>query len=323
MTNPCLHSFVPEFVARDYLSGEDFAVHRCEDCDLLATQVERAPVNEQAFYPDEYYGEEQRYSGFLAAFLNGLTRFRLRVLSGHLDGTGRVLDVGCGQGGLLDYLRARGFTTTGIEVSDAAAFHARKVLGLDILVGEESIAEVPTASQDLVVLWHVLEHVSDPAALLQHIRRVMSREGVLLLGVPNAGSIEAKACRAGWFHLDVPRHLLHFDRQNLEQLLKANGLKIERQSYFVPEYDFFSFIQSLQNKLGLPQNRLYLLIRRPSLGSIKKESGEDFHRSSWVQDGLVLISFPVLLLLSFLWVPIAALAQQGSSMTFLVRQDVE
>ena len=68
--------------------------------------------------------------------------------------------------------------------------------------------------------------------------------GILFAGVPNFGSWEARLARDKWFHLDVPRHLNHFTIPALLRMLSSADLEVKSCSYFAPEYDSFSFVQS-------------------------------------------------------------------------------
>jgi hypothetical protein len=111
------------------------------------------------------------------------------------------------------------------------------------------------------VLWHVLEHLRDPGAMLAQVHRLLRPGGTLLVGVPNFGSLEARLCRDKWFHLDVPRHLAHFTRCGLEGALDQAGLRVCGRGWFAPEYDAFSLVQSLLNCVGLRPNYLYNLLR--------------------------------------------------------------
>ena len=79
--------------------------------------------------------------------------------------------------------------------------------------------------------------------------------------MPNFGSPEAQASGAGWFHLDVPRHLVHFTPASLDSCLREAGLEPLESSWFAPEFDAFSFVQSTLNAMGLRQNALYDVLR--------------------------------------------------------------
>ena len=154
-----------------------------------------------------------------------------------------------------------GWEVSGTELSDSAARYAREMLKFPVHLGRLADLHLPDNCYDAIVLWHVLEHLLDAGDILAEVRRLLRPGGVLLVGVPNFGSIEVRLTRNKWFHLDVPRHVTHFTPASLEHTLSAAGLKIRRTSYFAPEYDCFSFIQSALNLLGFRHNLLYMLLR--------------------------------------------------------------
>jgi SAM-dependent methyltransferase len=186
---------------------------------------------------------------------------RARAVARLAGGTGRVLDVGCGRGRLLAAFRGQGWEVHGSELTEASASHPR-ALGIPVHVGTLDDAPWPVASFDAVVMWHVLEHWPDPAVAVAQAARLLRPGGVFAVGVPNHGSPEARLTGDGWFHLDVPRHLAHLDPGTLGRLLAERGLEVRRWSHVAPEYDAFSFVQSAENALGLPQNLLYRVLRR-------------------------------------------------------------
>jgi SAM-dependent methyltransferase len=172
-----------------------------------------------------------------------------------------VLDVGCGRGFLLDAFRRRGWEVQGTELDERSAAHARDVLRIPVEIGPVERWPWPDGSFDAVTIWHVLEHLADPVAMLERLRSLLRPGGVLMVGVPDFGSPEARLAREGWFHLDVPRHLAHISGAWLEEAVHAAGFDVRRRSSFAPEYDAFSFVQSLENRLGLGQNLLYDVLR--------------------------------------------------------------
>ena len=251
------------FAARDYVTGEAFSVARCGRCGLAVTSPQPGPATLARYYPAAYYGEagERRFPApveWLQGLLYDVRATAVERLAGGRPG--RVLDIGCGRGRLLEAFRRRGWDVQGTELGEDAARHPRAV-GIPVHVGPLASAPWPDASFDAVTMWHVLEHWPDPAEPLSRAARLLRPGGVLFVGVPNFAGPEARATRAGWFHLDVPRHLVHLGPADLERLLHEHGLGVHRWSHAAPEYDVFSLIQSAENALGLPQNLLYGLLR--------------------------------------------------------------
>jgi SAM-dependent methyltransferase len=218
----------------------------------------------EKYYPAGYYGSAsgRRFPALVERLQKALYRRRARAVERALRrGPGRVLDVGCGRGLLLRAFRERGWKVDGTELSESAAAFARDVLKIPVGIAPAVSLPWPDGTFDAVAMWHVLEHLSDPAAALREAARVLQPEGVLFAGVPNFGSPEARWTRDKWFHLDVPRHLTHLTQESLNSALDSAGFDVRRVSFFAPEYDCFSFVQSALNRLGLRHNLLYNLLR--------------------------------------------------------------
>jgi len=79
---------------------------------------------------------------------------------------------------------------------------------------------------DLVTMWHVLEHVGYPLDTLARLRSWLRDDGLLAVCVPNIQSLQAQLFGRFWFHLDVPRHLVHFSPTTLQVVLGRAGFDI-------------------------------------------------------------------------------------------------
>ncbi len=256
-------SAVRLFAARDYITGDEFEIWRCERCGLARTCPEPPPERAADYYPSAYYGTSaaRRFPGTVEALQRFLYARRARAGERLAGAPGRVLDVGCGRGFLLEAFRRRGWTVQGTELDERSATYAREVLGLPVETLPVASWPWPDGHFDAVAVWHVLEHLSSPADLLERARRLLRPGGVLLVGVPNFASPEARLARGAWFHADVPRHLAHFTPEWLDRALDASGLDVRSRSFLSAEFDVFSFVQSAENRLGLRPNLLYDVLR--------------------------------------------------------------
>jgi SAM-dependent methyltransferase len=305
------------FDARDYISGDQFKIVRCGNCEVAFTQPVPLPETWSRYYPLAYYGAAgtQRFPGPVEWLQRQLYAARIRRLEKFNGGRpGHVLDVGCGRGFLLQEFQRHGWEVLGTEADDKAAMHAREVLRLPVKVGPLEALEPPGAGFDAIVLWHVLEHLADPTATLVQVHRLLRPGGILLVGVPNFGSWEARLCRDKWFHLDVPRHLAHFTPGSLGNSLSKAGLRLCGRGLFAPEYDIFSFVQSLLNRVGLRHNYLYNLLRGRGSKVIRNPGGQWFQFVGTLVIGvpLAVLSLPTTLL--------AGLLRQGSAITAYARK---
>ncbi len=316
----CLHEVGDQkrlFKAQDYISGDWFELVRCRECGLALTQPVPAAESWSRHYPSDYYGaaNANRFPLPIEWLQTQFYGRRVRRMQKFIGGQpGRVLDVGCGRGFLLQEFRRQGWDVLGTEAEDKAAAHARQILQLPVRIGALDSLDLPSASFDVVVLWHVLEHLRDPAAMLAQVGQLLRPGGMLLVGVPNFGSMEAWVCRNKWFHLDVPRHLNHFTPDSLERALRRTGLQVCAQELFAPEYDVFSLMQSLLNRAGLRHNYLYNLLR----GQQAKVIGQ--HEHHWAQLlGTVLLGLP-LAAVSIPAVLLAGAFRHGSAITMYARK---
>ncbi len=247
-----------------------FSLRQCHGCQLVFTSPWPSDADLTAAYATEYYGPaSRRFWPILERCVRAFREQRARQIAS-LVPPGRALDIGCGRGWTLAALRDRGWQVQGVELNAAAARHAKEVLGIDVAVGEFDADQFLPESFDAVILWHVLEHLRSPGKTLAGVSRLLRPGGVLALAVPNRASFQAAWAREAWFHLDLPRHLWHFSRDDLHRLCQQNHLQIVAERHASWEQNPFGFIQSMLNRAGLPHNLLYDLIRRESARGIDR-----------------------------------------------------
>jgi SAM-dependent methyltransferase len=143
-------------------------------------------------------------------------------------GQGRLLDVGCGPGGNLAMFQEQGWDVYGVEMSPAAVARARDRVGDRIHAGTLETAPFAEESFDVILFSHSLEHLFSPADTLAHARRLLKPEGMIVVTVPNAGSLETWVFGRWWVPWDPPRHLYHFVPGTLGRLLERCGFRVTR-----------------------------------------------------------------------------------------------
>jgi SAM-dependent methyltransferase len=152
-----------------------------------------------------------------------------------LGPAGRLLEVGCAAGWLLKHAAERGWVAQGVELSAAAAAHARSI-GVDVVQGDLFEASLPSASFDLVYMGDVLEHVPDCRRTLAEVARVLRSGGYLYLRGPITTNSMARRLalatmgRAGRTIVlrEPPYHLWEFTPRPLRRLLGATGFELVR-----------------------------------------------------------------------------------------------
>ncbi len=138
--------------------------------------------------------------------------------------SGRVLDVGCGDGNGIAFLNSLGLHASGVEI-DPHAVKAARTRGLDVIQGDIGSAGIADNSFDVVTSGHVLEHVHDARGFLVECRRVLKPGGALVAMTPNARSELLGRHGRNWRGLEPPRHLLLFNADNLAQLASEVGFR--------------------------------------------------------------------------------------------------
>ncbi len=137
----------------------------------------------------------------------------------------RLLDLGSNLGYLVAKARQRGFEASGVDGSSAAVAVGRERLGVDLLCSRIETAPIKPASQDIIVLNHVLEHVPEPAGLLKFAARWLKQGGLLLLALPNFASPIARMAGQQWAGLVPSQHMWHFTPGALSRLVTNAGLQ--------------------------------------------------------------------------------------------------
>jgi SAM-dependent methyltransferase len=246
--------------------AERFGLRPCLRCGRLVLDPRPDEAALAAAYDRAYYGIGARK--FLQPIESGLDLFRggrARALDALVPETAgrrrRVLDIGCGDGGFLAALHARGWECHGSELSPLTAQRAAARTGLPIRTGALAADAFEAGSLDAVSIWHVLEHLRDPDRALRDCARWLAPGGLLLLAVPNVASWQARAFAGHWFHLDPPFHLFHFDPASLAHTLGEAGFDVAAVNHFCWQYNPYGVLQSLLNALGFPRDELYDVLK--------------------------------------------------------------
>lgn len=220
----------------------------CLRCGCATTVPHPTSAELDEAYGDWYRPARGRFSYGADRVLSHL-RGRLALSLDRDSPPGPVLDVGCGDGSLLDALHRRGRAATGLE---------RESTRPD--VRNEDIADIETGWA-AAVFWHSLEHLAEPRTAVREAARMLIPGGLLVIAVPNVASIQARLFGPRWFHLDLPRHLVHFSAQALRDGLVAEGFELISLSHTRGGQVVFGWLQGVVGSLpGQPD--LYQAMRR-------------------------------------------------------------
>lgn len=217
--------------------AEPYRFLRCEACGSATLDPLPGPVTVARLYSPDYTFKPaeadasalRRAWGALEwrLFYRPAYRRRLAILR-RLTGlaAGRLLEVGCGSGLFLRFLRSAGYEVEGIETSRTDVEYARSRFGLPVHHGALDTLDLPAGGYDAVLLLYVLEHLPDPARALARIVALLRPGGWVVLGLPVVDSRQARLLGARWSAVtEAPRHVSLPSFAGALQLLAGAGFR--------------------------------------------------------------------------------------------------
>jgi SAM-dependent methyltransferase len=250
----CGRASTHAFVARDRnreITQERFAYARCESCGTVF--IVDLPPDLGRYYEGDYYhfdpdgeptwrsNEHRRHSA----------SYRVGLLRDHVS-RGHLIEIGSGTGAFASAAQAAGFDVTAIEMDERCCRYLSEREGIAAICSDrplEALASLPQAS--VVAMWHVLEHLANPAEVLDEAAQKLQPGGVLAIGVPNPSSLQFRVLRGRWAHLDAPRHLCLIPPDALIRKGEELGMRTVAMTTKDPEgleFNLFGWINALRRR---------------------------------------------------------------------------
>ena len=236
--------------------GNAWLVWTCQACSHAWLDPRPADSTLPTIYPSNYYSYdyEKRINPIAVWGKRWLDRRKFSKLLSHLQRPFEsYLDVGCSTGRFLELAQSLGAQpdrTSGIEL-DAELVRALRERGLNAECSRVEDSEMLRNEKfDLITMFHVIEHVSDPRDVISRLAQSLNPGGVLALETPNLQSLDARLFRAGlWGGYHFPRHWHIFTPVSLTKAMRDCGLEITGISYQTGHsFWLFSFHHFLKYK---------------------------------------------------------------------------
>ena len=240
----------------------EYSILICKECGLgitapFPTEKELADANQ------EIYQVEQRIKTYLSRRSYFEKRYRGNITNiKRFKHEGKLLDVGCNIGLFLNVAREEGFSVIGVELNKECAQYGISNFKLDIRSDYLEKIAFDTESINVVTLFDVIEHVPDIHAFLSEVRRILKKDGVLVIQSPNIQSYMARLTRSNWNWLTPPDHLYHFTPATLEILLKEHGFDIRLLNTWEPAEEFSNNLISNFNEMNPFLGKVLFLMNR-------------------------------------------------------------
>ena len=140
--------------------------------------------------------------------------------------SGKLLDIGGGQGEFCNYMKNSGWDVL-LQDNSELARDIAKNNGLDTIISLSSIDE--NEKFDVITMWHSLEHIHEIYKTMDLVKKLLDESGILLIAVPNIDAHEQKYYKENWVPFDAPRHLYHFSPKSLKQFFYKFGFTVKSE----------------------------------------------------------------------------------------------
>lgn len=217
---------------KDYsLTNESFEIIECAHCTLRYTFPIPSIDQITPYYnfPD-YISHTDTTSGWMNKLYHVVRNRTLDQKSNWVQSLftgykGKLLEVGAGTGAFAHCMKEKNWEVTALEPDASSRQKALENYNL-FLQTPDTLYQLADNSQDVICLWHVLEHVHDLKGYLKAFKSILKTNGRLIIAVPNYTSYDAQYYKKHWAAYDVPRHLYHFSPASLQFLLKQFDMQL-------------------------------------------------------------------------------------------------
>jgi SAM-dependent methyltransferase len=215
-----------------FLKGENRTLRSCQNCGLVYVWPQPKEKDVVKLYQDEYYalGKKSEIVGYRdyeeqKRYLMPYFRKKLDEINKLRKGKkGKILDIGCAFGFFLEQAKNDGWQTVGLDISSQAVERVRRK-SIKGIVGRLKKGNIKTDSFEVVTIFQTIEHDQDPLNLLSEIRRILNKNGLLVLTTPDQKGILPAILGKNWHGWRIKAHLYWFDQKSLRSALEKAGFK--------------------------------------------------------------------------------------------------
>lgn len=229
MKQPCFYCHTGSpfyFQSRDYnrsITQETFDHYRCPECGLIF--ITPTPSNLSDYYPETYH-----FVPNSSEYLDTATeheQYKIEIVQRFVK-KGKLLEIGPSYGGFTYLAKKAGFDVDAIEMNARCCQFLNEVVGVNAIQSSDAIEVLgQVGTYDVIALWHVIEHLPAPFAVLDVICANLNPGGVVVLAAPNPEAFQFHIMGRYWPHVDAPRHLMLIPMKLLTEKMESLGMKAE------------------------------------------------------------------------------------------------
>ena len=225
----------PYLKCKDYtVSDENYELMFNKEYEMLVTIP--VPENLSNYYKSEDYishtdSKKTVFDKIYQTVKNITLKRKLRLINEcllHQNSISRpeknILDIGAGTGDFLKVCKVNLWNVFGIEPD----MEARNIAAKKGVLLHKDVSHFTDKKFEIITLWHVLEHVENLEEYISTLEKLLSKNGTLIIAVPNYKSYDAKYYSKFWAAFDVPRHLWHFSETSISKLFAPVNLTVEK-----------------------------------------------------------------------------------------------
>jgi 2-polyprenyl-3-methyl-5-hydroxy-6-metoxy-1,4-benzoquinol methylase len=272
-------SLTPFLNCKDYsVSKESYDLKLNKEYEMLVTVP--VPKDLENYYISENYishtdSKKSLFDKVYQAVKNITLKRKVSLLNSFKTTSKSVLDVGAGTGDFLKVCANNGWNTFGVE-PNIGAINIALEKGVFL---KEGLLEIQNQTFDIITLWHVLEHVENLQEYILTLKKLLSKNGRLLIAVPNYKSYDANHYKKYWAAFDVPRHLWHFSQNSIHKLFTEVNMTVDKT--LPMKFDAY-YVSLLSEKYKSGKNKPLTAFYIGFLSNLKARSTSEYSSLTYV-----------------------------------------
>lgn len=237
------------FIATDEnrrIDDGKFGYLRCHSCATI--YIEAIPPDLGRYYRSDYYNIPN---------VDGLAKLsakdrKIEIVKRYAR-TGKLLEIGPAIGVFAYRAKCEGFAVDVIEMDQQCCKFLNEALHIRAVQSDQPQSAIRDQPQhDVVVAWHVMEHLPDPLEFLKAAAGNLTKGGHLILAMPNPEAWQAKIMGVHWPHVDAPRHVTLIPLNALVRIAAPFGLRAIEMTTSDPDgksWNRFGWQRLIMNRL--------------------------------------------------------------------------